>query len=334
MQLGRCEITLACGCPRVEHVACDWCHCHPTLACWQSKGGRCSYGALPSDVGMRAAQGYDTQPWGTWGCYMFINWAELCMLPMQTLMHVSLPACLLCACLQAFSAESRKHTVQYADTVEEDLDLAIVPWQPKDAPIPAPAAPAPAAAAPAAAEPAAAAAAPAPAAGGAAPAVEGAEQEAPAAATTSDEAAGQGRAIKKIKITMKSSGPLPAGAAAEATKTDSLSPTEGSGRPRRQAAMVTPAAAAAGSSGGGAGTSSKAAGGKDSAGKDPADKAAAEKSIKSPGSAEKAQRMADAQVGARIKILWPKDKVMYSGEIIVSAAIVGSGTLLECLPLF
>jgi hypothetical protein len=29
------------------------------------------------------------------------------------------------------------------------------------------------------------------------------------------------------------------------------------------------------------------------------------------------------QVGARIKIMWPKDKTMYSGEIIVSVFLVG-----------
>lgn len=244
--------------------------------------------------------------------------------------------------MQAFNADSRKHSVQYPDTFEEELDLAVVPWQHKDAE--APAAPAPTAAAAAAAEPAAAAAEPvaaaaepaaAAAAGPAAaaadaaakqqqPAAGAAEQEG-AAGTTSDEAAGPGRAIKKIKITMKSSGPLPAGAAAEATKTDPLSPTDGTGRPRRQAAMTTPAAAAGGSGGGATGTSSK-QGAKDSAEKGSADR------IKSPvlGSAEKAQRAADAQVGARIKILWPKDKTMYSGEIIVSDAWLSYGWDVLC----
>jgi hypothetical protein len=199
--------------------------------------------------------------------------------------------------------------VQYADTFEEELDLAVVPWQHKDAA---------ASAAPAAAAATGPAAAPAAAADVAAkqqqPAARAAEQEG-GAGTTSDEAAGPGRAIKKIKITMKSSGPLPAGAAAEATKTDPLSPTEGGGRPRRQAAMTTPAAAAGSSGGGAAGTSSK------QAAKDFAEKGSADR-IKSPvlGSAEKEQRVAEAKVGARIKILWPKDKTMYSGEIIVSEA--------------
>jgi hypothetical protein len=212
---------------------------------------------------------------------------------------------------QAFNTDSRKHSVQYADTFEEELDLSVVPWQHKDAA--APAAPAPAAAR-AAAAPAAAADAAAKQQQQRQPAAGAAQQEG-AAGATSDEAAGPGRAIKKIKISMKSSGPLPAGAAAEATKTDPLSPTEGSGRPRRQAAMTTPAAAAGSSGGGAAGTSSK------QAGKDSTEKGSADR-VKSPvlGSAEKAQRVAEAKVGARIKILWPKDKTMYSGEIIVSVA--------------
>jgi hypothetical protein len=206
--------------------------------------------------------------------------------------------------------------VQYADTTEEELDLAVIPWQPKDAtPASALAAPAAAAApaeaaAPAAAAPAAAAAAAS--AAGAADAQQAAEAPAEGAAAAEDEAAaddGQGRAVKKLKITMKSAPGAQPAAAAEATRVDPLSPTEGTGRPRRQAAATpAPGAAAAGSSGGGAAAGSSAK---------PAKGSSAEK-VKSPDPAEKAERLRNAQVGTRIRLMWT-DKKFYTGEITVSA---------------
>jgi hypothetical protein len=116
--------------------------------------------------------------------------------------------------------------------------------------------------------------------------------------------------VKKIKITMR------ANTAAEATKTDPLSPTEGTGRPRRQAALSTPGTAppaAAGSSGGG---TAAAAGGAASskASKGSADKAsAAERQIKSPGSAEKAQRVAQAQVRTQVAVATALGRTMLTG---------------------
>jgi hypothetical protein len=123
--------------------------------------------------------------------------------------------------------------------------------------------------------------------------------------------------VKKLKITMKSAAGAPsaAAAAAEATKVDPLSPTEGTGRPRRQAAATPAAGAAAGSSGGGAAAGSTAA--------KPA-KGSAEK-VKSPDPAEKEERLRNAQVGTRIRLAWT-DKKFYTGEITVSVAADGSLT--------
>lgn len=51
------------------------------------------------------------------------------------------------------------------------------------------------------------------------------------------------------------------------------------------------------------------------------------KSPTGPSSAEKAARTAAAQIDARIRIIWPKDKKFYTGTIIVSVAGVGLGWL-------
>lgn len=202
---------------------------------------------------------------------------------------------LLLPALQGFDAASRKHKVVFADSTQADLDLAVVPWQPVSGD--------------------AAAAAAAAAGAGAGAQGQGAEQAAAEEqGQGKEEGAGQdqqqqaGRAVKKIKLSVKPSGGQPAAAAvaAEATKTDPLSSPEGGRiiRPRRQA-TITPAPAAA------AAAPAKTA-----------SAAAAEKKIKSPGSPERAQRTAAAQIGARIKIMWTKDKQYYSGEIQVRCCVV------------
>jgi len=193
----------------------------------------------------------------------------------------------------------------------------VVPWEPAAPQQPAAAAAAGEGAAAADEQPPAAASGEAPPPAGVQPPGEDAAEQGQAGGAAAAGAGQQqaGRPIKKLKLTVKPSGPYPAAAAAaaEATKVDdALSPEGGRSRPRRQPA-ATPAAAAGSSGGAGGASAGSSKGAKAAAGLGSADK------IKSPGSAEKAERTAAAQLGARVKILWPKDKSFYSGEIVVGA---------------